>query len=233
MDWNDPNNFQFVVQVLCNQKDRIKSFWEHYFPLAQGYNYATTNYWQQVWPLRFAPNATIDWWRIETVDPETTPPSVPGPVWQLVPGGAWRAINLAHDIPGLEVDMREQIKKKAGWETVPSWEEIRDALDAQLYTEAETPFSPYWGDGRFYREEFISFLLSRAKILWETEEGVTEDTTCYLGAGRVTPRPDENRPEGEFKNLVYFVTNESNGIIRCYKIRCGCACCPPCGCNGT
>lgn len=231
MAWDDPNNFEFPVQVMCAQKNRIKVFWDYWFLAGQLWSSNFYAYWNQIWPDRFKPNMTIESWLKEEYDDTATPPEVPGVLWQYVPGGGYVAINAANAIPPFETDIRHDLTPKTKWATIPSWYAIRDALDAQMYQVDPTPYFPSWGDGRYYRQEFVDFVLARSKKVYDGETQFPHGNKCFFGAGRVSPRSDINLPEGEHKNWVYFVTNTETTKVTLYMVKCGCLCCPPCGCN--
>lgn len=225
MAWNDPSNFNFPLIILCNQRVRIQKCFKYWFPQGQYFNHRFHSYWNQIWPSRDTPNATIDAWRVDPIDPESNPLAFVGPVWQLVPGGGYVYLNLANVVPTLSKDMREEIKKKVGWMQIPSWEEIRDALDGQLYTNDQTPYRPYWGDGRYYKEDFVNFILSGAKLLYEADLQFPHSQKCYLGSGRIPPDPLINQPETKHKDVTYFVLETGTHHIKVWQIGCGCCCC--------
>jgi hypothetical protein len=230
MNWDDPDNFQFPIDVLCAERKRIKTIFENTWLQGTTYSYKGYCYWQQLWSDRYAPNGTIDAWLPAYRGDLTIPPYYPGPnfaIASVVPN--W--INKPEYADYLPQSILEELQIKLGWEELPEWEYVVDTISAQILTDTVTPFPPYWGAGGYYREEFVNFVLGRSKKIYEFDYPFPHLGLCFLGSGRVAPSVEENRPELEYKNWVYFVTNTEVTKVTLYMVKCGCLCCPPCGCN--
>lgn len=225
MAWNDPQNFNFPLIVLCNQRARIQKCWEKWFFEGQHFSWAFHSYWNQIWPGRIAPNTTLDAWYVDPIEPDVNPIAFVGPVYQLVPGGSYVQINRENPTLGLPKDMRDELKRAMKWPVVPSWEEIRDAITGQVYTEEETPYKPYWGPGFYYKEAFVDFILDGAKLLYEADLQFPHFQHCFLGSGRIPMDPIINQPETEHKAVTYFVRETGTHRVKVWQIKCGCCCC--------
>ncbi len=231
MAWDDPDNFQFPLDVLCAERLRIKKIFENTWLNNITYSYkGEQNFWQQLWPDRYAPNSTIATWNPARRVGEPTPPYYPGPDFRIATT-VYNPVNRPEYAEWLPLSILEELQPKLKWSVLPEWEYVEQVIESQIMQQAPTPYQPYTGSPGYYRQEFIDFVLARSKKLYEFDYFVPHIGRCFLGSGRVAPSLDENRPELEYKNLVYFVTNTEVTKVTVYKVRCGCACCPPCGCN--
>lgn len=225
MAWDNPQNFEFPLSILCAQRLRIKKIFDNTWlqNITYGYQWDGT-YWQQLWPDRYAPNSTLVNWDAARRGERSTPPYYPGPNF-IIAGTVNNYINRPEYADYLPLSFLEELQKKWKWEDLPEWEYVESVVTAQTLQSEPTPYQPYGGRG-YYREHFIEFILRRAKKLHEFNYSVSHIGKCFLGSGRVAPSVEENRPELEYKNLVYFVTNTEETKVTLYNVKCdGCCCC--------
>lgn len=230
MNWDDPDNFKFPLDILCLQRNRIKTIFENTWlqNITYGYQWDQTH-WQQIWPGRYAPNSTLVNWEAARRGGRSTPPYYPGPNF-IIAGTVNNYINRPEYADWLPLSFLEELGAKKGWQEIPTWEQVEEVVTAQTLQSTETPYTPY-GGRRYYRQEFIDFVLARSEKIYEFDYPFDHLGYCYLGSGRVAPSAEDNRPELEYKNWVYFVTNTETTKVTLYMVKCGCLCCPPCGCN--
>lgn len=227
MAWDDPDNFNFPLQVLCAERLRIKKVFDNTWLQGTTYSYkGEQQYWQQLWSNRYAPNSCITTWDPSRRVGESTPPYYPGPDFRIATT-VINYVNRPDYAEWLPLSILEELGKKLKWDPLPAWEYVEEVLYAQTRQSAPTPYQPYNGTG-YYREEFIDWILARSKKLHEFDYFVNHIGKCFLGSGRVAPSVEDNRPELEYKNLVYFVTNTEQTKVTLYNVKCDACCCCCC-----
>lgn len=225
MAWDNPQNFEFPLSILCAERLRIKKIFDNTFVHGTTYSYkGEQNFWQQLWSNRYAPNSTLNTWNPDRRTGQSTPPYYPGPDFRIATV-VQNFVNRPNYAEWLPLSILEELQKKWKWEDLPEWEYVESVVATQTLQSEPTPYQPYTGTG-YYREEFIEFILRRAKKLHEFNYFLPHIGRCFLGSGRVAPSVEENRPELEYKNLVYFVTNTEETKVTLYNVKCdGCCCC--------
>lgn len=229
MNWDHPNNFKFVLTWLEAQRLRIDNFYRYYTPLGQNFEYRFNNWWQQVWVQRYAPNGVLETWSNFSEEPYIGwPPSFhPGPCWQETGNSLPKILALPDFGLFNPDDIRKDVERKFGWQDLqqwPSFESIWAAIDSQVYASTATPFMPYWGVHPFigYREDFVLFLMRRAKLLWQTNLSLPHTGKCFLGAGRVSLDPTFDASSRDYRTIIYFVLNEGTHHCKLFEVKPGC-----------
>ena len=226
MSWDNPNNFGFVLTWLEAQRQRTDNFYQYYMPLGKTFEYRFNNWWQQVWPERYALNGVVETWGVfaEEYNPGWPPTFHPGPVWEEGPNFPPRALALPDFGLLNPFDIRKDVEKKAKWEEWPTFEEIWAALSAQMYSDQVNSFKPYWvgEEPLWYREDFILYVMKRSKLIWETDLAFPHIGRCFLGAGRVSVDPGFDASSTSYRTVIYFVLNEGTHHCKLFEVKPGC-----------
>lgn len=230
MDWNDPDNFQFPIRLLCEQVKRVKSFYLSYY-VGQGQLYewvlADSWYW---WPDQpFAPAHTpLAWYPgVWDFDPNN-PEAIPGPGYTLIPGGYDFFLNSAQTVTGYVTTFLEDIILKGLVPPGTTWSEVSEAFKSQTVSIIEPSSYPSPGPpGTVWRVGFVQEVLSRAKFVWESEPLVQPLDRYYIVFGRIPPEPQGSAVGLAYLDRVTWIEPLAT-TYKLYKLRCGrrsCCCC--------
>lgn len=230
VDWNDPENYDFPLQVLCKQQRRVQKFYLEYY-LAGGHLYENFASWAWYWGLDwpFAPTDSVASW-IEghwdlnqvIVDP------VPGPFYRTIPGGYPFCLNWADPVTGYTTTFLEDLIQ---WKLVPlgtTWFQVSSAMESQCF--AIDPFGPpqdVASPAYNWRTGFVENLLDRSKFWWESEDQVNPLTAYKLLYGRIPPEPTGEAPGVLYSTRTVWL-EPVGSKYKVWKVKCkpgGCCCC--------
>lgn len=243
MNWDDPNNFKFPLLLLEAQWHRIKILRDYLLPQGIIPAHKSFGYFWGLPGLHYeSPNSVLEAWsRYDVlVQPDFgLPPTFSsGPVWTRTITSPYRLYLLSSsdfgpyemtEIPeqvNLVLDIRDELQSKTRWEETPDFQEIWNAIYSQVYSFTPSAFRPYWGleADVFYRDDFVSYVMSRSKLLWEVDYPYPAwtNTTCDFGSGRIPVEPIFDAPASLYRYMIYFVVREGDRHMKLYEVRSGC-----------
>ncbi len=243
MNWDHPDNFKFPLLLLQAQSRRIQILRDYLLPQGIVPAHKSFGYFWGLPGLHYAsPNAVLEAWSRHDVlvqpDFGLPPTFSSGPVWTRTVTSPYRLYLLSSsdfgpyemtEIPEevqLVSDIRDDLQPKTKWEVTPTFEEIWSVLSSQIYSQIPTSFVPSWGSSEVtsYREDFVLFLMKRAKLIWEVDYPYPAWTTprCDLGSGRIPLEPIFDAPASSYRYMIYFVLREGDRHMKLYEIKPGC-----------
>lgn len=229
MDWNDPDNISFPICLLKRNSKRVDRVWRQIV----GVEFTNVENpsgdifgWYDDWTTSFAFDFSL-WRESRTPVGDTTDTEVSGPRFRTVPGGYTWDIN-AKDPYGEQLDsiLSIMIEKKVVPEGT-TYAEICSAMQSQLTTTDPTDYQAGdQGAGRYYKQAFGDFCLSKGKLMWESLPPINPKVYNFLVYGRLPLTFNPGTNLFAYQPLLYWI--QPNGeTYKAYSIPCkgGCCCC--------